>query len=110
MFKIFKNSDFVLALGFVTVLTVMVIPMPTFMIDLMITIGIAASFMMLLTAVYTIRVLDFSVFPTILLMVTLFRLSVNVATTRAILLNGSSDGTSAAGSVIRAFGDFVVGG
>lgn len=110
MERLGKNSDLFLALALVMILGVMVIPMPPFILDILITLGIAMSVVLLLTAVYVQRALDFSVFPTVLLTTTLFRLAINVATTRIILLNGSTEGTSAAGEVIRAFGEFVVGG
>lgn len=108
--KLTKNSDLVVAMGLVMILGVMVIPMPRFMLDLLLTVGIATSVILLLTSVYIQRALDFSIFPTLLLITTLFRLSLNVATTRVILLNGAAEGTSAAGEVIRSFGEFVVGG
>jgi len=108
--KLLKNSDLMLAVGLVGVLCVMVIPMPRFMIDIMLSIGIASSIVLLLTAVYVKRSLDFSIFPSLLLITTLFRLSLNVATTRIILLRGAEEGTAAAGDVIQAFGEFVVGG
>ena len=108
--KLTKNSDLALAMGLVMILAVMVIPMPRFLLDLLLTIGIASSVVLLLTSVYIQRALDFSIFPSLLLITTLFRLSLNVATTRVILLNGAAEGTSAAGEVIRSFGEFVVGG
>lgn len=108
--KVTRNSDLLLAIGLVCVLAVMVIPMPPVFIDILLCFGIATSIVLLLTAVYISRALDFSVFPTLLLTTTLFRLSVNVATTRVILLRGSEAGSGAAGEVIRAFGEFVVGG
>ncbi len=108
--KFTKNADLAMALGLVAILGVMVIPMPPFMLDLMLSAGIAGSMVMLLTSVYATRALDFSIFPSLLLIMTLFRLSLNVATTRIILLHGADGGTSAAGEVIRSFGEFVVGG
>lgn len=108
--RLIRNSDLALALGLVGILTVMVIPMPPFLIDLLLSLGIAIAMVLLLTAVYATKALDFSVFPSILLVVTLFRLALNVATTRAILLHGGENGTHAAGSVIQSFGEFVVGG
>src|SRR4051812_4455137 len=108
--KLSKNSDLALALGLVGILAVMVIPMPPFLLDIMLSMGIAVSMVLLLTAVYATRALDFSVFPSLLLITTLFRLSLNVATTRVILLNGAEQGTAAAGHVIEAFGNYVVGG
>src|SRR6478752_5225833 len=108
--RITSNSDLALALGLVGILAVMVIPMPRFFLDLFLSVGIAGSIVLLLTSVYATRALDFSVFPSLLLISTLFRLSLNVATTRRILLHGSEEGTAAAGEVIRSFGEFVVGG
>ena len=99
--KLMKNSDLALAMGLVGILAVMVVPMPPFMLDILLSIGISASVILLLTSVYATRALDFSVFPSILLMITLFRLSLNVATTRIILLHGADGGTAAAGDVIR---------
>ena len=92
-----------------TLLAMMVLPVPAFMLDLFFTFNIALSLVVLLMAVYTQRPLDFSVFPTILLVATLLRLALNVASTRVVLLNGHT-GTDAAGRVIESFGDFVMGG
>ncbi len=108
--RLSKNSDFALAIGLIGILAVMVIPMPPFILDILLSLGIAISMVMLLTSVYAHRALDFSVFPSVLLISTLFRLSLNVATTRVILLRGAEQGTAAAGHVIQAFGEFVVGG
>ncbi len=105
-----RNSDVVIALGLMMVLGVMVVPIPPLLLDMMLSLSIAVSVAVLLTAVYSRKPLDFSTFPTVLLVTTLFRLSLNVASTRNILLHGSSDGTAAAGEIIKAFGDFVVGG
>jgi flagellar biosynthesis protein FlhA len=105
-----QNSDVVIAIGLMIVLGVMVVPIPPLLLDLLLSFSIALSVAVLLTAVYSKKPLDFSTFPTVLLVTTLFRLSLNVASTRNILLNGASDGTGAAGEIIRAFGDFVVGG
>lgn len=108
--RLTRNSDLMVAIGLVGILAVMVIPMPSFMIDLLLSLGIAIAMILLLTAVYVGRALEFSAFPSLLLIATLFRLSLNVATTRVILLHGAEGGTGAAGEVIRAFGEFVVGG
>jgi flagellar biosynthesis protein FlhA len=105
-----RNSDLLLAGGLVGILAVMILPLPGLAIDLLLCLGIAISLVLLLTSVYANRALDFSVFPSLLLITTLFRLSLNVATTRAILVRGAEEGTSAAGSVIHSFGEFVVGG
>ncbi|MBC7690437.1 MAG: flagellar biosynthesis protein FlhA [Methylotenera sp.] len=108
--KISRNSDLGLAVGLVGILAVMVIPMPPFILDLLLSIGIATSILLLLTAVYAKKALDFSIFPSLLLITTLFRLALNVATTRVILLHGAENGTAAAGHVIQSFGNYVVGG
>ena len=90
-------------------LAMMVLPLPPLALDLLFTFNIALSLMVLLAAVYALRPLDFAVFPTILLIATLLRLALNLASTRVVLLEGHT-GTDAAGPVIKAFGDFVVGG
>lgn len=108
--KIGKNSDLGLAVGLMGIIAVMVVPLPPFMLDVMLSLAIAISVLLLLTAVYAKRALDFSIFPSLLLITTLFRLALNIATTRKILLTGAENGTAAAGDVIKAFGEFVVGG
>jgi len=90
-------------------LAMMMVPLPPLALDTLFTFNIALSIAILLTAVYVGRPLDFGVFPTILLVVTLLRLALNIASTRVVLLYGHT-GTGAAGKVIEAFGDFVVGG
>jgi flagellar biosynthesis protein FlhA len=90
-------------------LAMMMIPLPPLALDVLFTFNIALSLGILLTTVYIKRPLDFGVFPTILLVVTLLRLALNIASTRVVLINGHS-GTAAAGKVIEAFGEFVVGG
>ena len=85
------------------ILSMMVLPLPAFVLDLMFTFNIAVSVMVMLVAMYTRKPLDFSVFPTILLVTTLLRLSLNVASTRIVLLEGHT-GPDAAGKVIEAFG------
>jgi flagellar biosynthesis protein FlhA len=91
------------------VLAMMVLPLPPFALDLFFTFNIAMSVVVLLVAMYTVRPLDFSVFPTVLLVTTLLRLSLNVASTRVVLLHGHT-GPDAAGRVIESFGHFLVGG
>ncbi|MDE2599935.1 MAG: flagellar biosynthesis protein FlhA [Rhodocyclaceae bacterium] len=91
------------------ILSMMVLPLPTFVLDLAFTFNIALSIMVLLVAMYTMKPLDFSAFPTVLLVTTLLRLSLNVASTRIIFLHGHK-GPDAAGAVIDAFGHFLVGG
>ena len=104
-----RNSDVVMAIGVIGMLVVMVIPIPTFMLDIFLSFNITLSVVVLLVAMYTLKALEFSVFPSLLLLATLLRLSLNVASTRLILLHGN-EGVGAAGQVIRAFGSFVVGG
>ncbi len=104
------SSDIGIALGILFVLSVMIVPIPPFLLDFFLTSTLSLSVMVLLVAVYTKRPLDFSTFPTLLLVSTLFRLSLNVASTRNILLRGGSDGPGAAGEIIRSFGEFVVEG
>ena len=93
----------------IMVLSMMVLPLPVFLLDLFFTFNIAMSVMVMLVAMYTRKPLDFSVFPTVLLVTTLLRLSLNVASTRVVLLEGHT-GPDAAGKVIQAFGHFLVGG
>ena len=93
----------------VLVLGMMVLPLPTFLLDLLFTFNIALSIMILLVAMFTRKALDFAAFPSVLLFATLLRLSLNVASTRVVLLHGH-EGPDAAGKVIEAFGHFLVGG
>ena len=90
-------------------LVMLVLPLPPFILDLLFTFNIALAMIVLLVSVYAARPLDFAVFPTVLLIATLLRLALNVASTRVVLLEGHG-GTAAAGRVIQAFGEFVVGG
>ncbi|MCB0357703.1 MAG: FHIPEP family type III secretion protein, partial [Bdellovibrionales bacterium] len=106
--KYSKNTDLLMAIGLIMVLAVMMIPLPSFILDISLTISLTFSLLILLVALYTQRSLDFSVFPSLLLMTTLFRLSLNVASTRLILTQGHQ-GQGAVGEVITAFGNFVVG-
>lgn len=96
-------------LGLLMLLSMMVLPLPPVLLDLLFTFSIALSLVVILAAVYAKRPLDFAVFPTVLLLATLLRLALNVASTRVVLLHGH-EGTDAAGKVIEAFGEFVVGG
>lgn len=105
-----RNSDLMVAVGLLLVLSVMIIPIPPMLMDLLLALTLSLSIMILLVSVYTKRPLDFSTFPSILLVMTLFRLSLNVASTRNILLNGGGEGTNAAGEIIQSFGEFVVKG
>ena len=93
----------------VLILSMMVLPLPPFVLDVFFTFNIAISIMVLMVAMYVMKPLDFSVFPTVLLVTTLLRLSLNVASTRVVLLEGHT-GPDAAGKVIEAFGHFLVGG
>lgn len=104
-----RNSDVYMAVAVVGILVFMVIPLPTMVLDLLLAFNITFALVILLASMYITRPLDLSSFPSILLLITLFRLSLNVASTRLILLHGS-EGTTAAGKVIMAFGSFVVGG
>ncbi|MDP2029184.1 MAG: flagellar biosynthesis protein FlhA [Thiobacillus sp.] len=93
----------------VLILAMLVLPLPTFMLDILFTFNIALSIMVLLVSLSTKKALDFAAFPTVLLLSTLLRLSLNVASTRVVLLQGHT-GPDAAGKVIEAFGHFLVGG
>ena len=91
------------------VVLLMIVPLPTFLLDLLLSVDIGLAVVLLLTAIYVKQPVEFSVFPSLLLLLTLIRLSLNVASTRLILMHGS-DGIDAAGHVIMSFGQFVVGG
>ncbi len=91
------------------VMVMLILPLPPLLLDLLFTFNIALALVVLMTAVYTKKALDFAAFPTVLLLTTLMRLSLNVASTRAVLMNGHT-GPDAAGKVIEAFGQFVIGG
>lgn len=93
----------------VLMLSMMVVPIPPFGLDILFTFNITLSLIVILVTIYTLRPLDFAVFPTVLLIATMLRLGLNVASTRVVLLNGHT-GADAAGSVIQSFGDFVIGG
>jgi len=103
------RSDILVSVGIVAILMVMIIPLPTILLDVFLALNITIALLILIISLYTFKALEFSVFPSVLLATTLFRLSLNVASTRLILLHGE-EGPSAAGSVIQAFGQFVVGG
>ena len=107
--KIARNSDVAMALGVVGILMVMILPIPPSFLDALLSFSITFGLIILLVSLYTLEPLEFSVFPSLLLVTTLFRLSLNVASTRLILLNGH-EGSGGAGQVIEAFGNFVVGG
>lgn len=103
------RGDIALALGLVFVLVVLILPLPPFLLDLLLAVSITFSVVILMTVMFINKPLEFSSFPTILLITTLLRLSLNLASTRLILGKGH-EGTDAAGHVIEAFGEFVVGG
>ncbi len=104
-----KNPATLMGVGVIAILMVMVIPLPPIIIDLLLSLSVTTAIVILLMSMFVLKPLDFSVFPSVLLTVTLFRLSLNVASSRLILLHGN-EGTGAAGQVIKAFGTFVVGG
>ncbi|MDP3123375.1 MAG: FHIPEP family type III secretion protein, partial [Thiobacillus sp.] len=91
------------------ILAMMILPLPTFMLDVLFTLNIALAMIVMLVSLNARRPLDFSVFPTVLLLTTLLRLALNVASTRIILMQGHT-GPDAAGKVIESFGNFLVGG
>ena len=107
--RLSKRADLAVPVFVLVVMVVMVVPLPAFFIDLLITLNITLSLMILLVGMYVARPKEFSSYPSILLVVTLFRLGINVATTRRILLYGQ-EGPGAAGHMVQAFGQFVVGG
>jgi len=104
-----RNADLIVALGVIGILVVMILPIPAFLMDLFIVTNITVAIAILLVSVYAGKPLDFSVFPTVLLFATLFRLALNIASIRLILVHGH-EGTAAAGHIIETFGEFVVGG
>jgi flagellar biosynthesis protein FlhA len=104
-----KAAELAVPLGVLAIVLAMVAPLPAFLLDVLIATNITLSVVVLLVAMYILKPVEFSVFPTTLLLMTLFRLGLNISSARLILLNGNS-GTAAAGNVIEAFGTFVVGG
>ncbi len=98
-----KNSGIILTVAIIGIIFIMLVPLPPFILDILLSINITISLIIMLVAMYTLKPLDFSIFPSLLLVVTLFRLSLNVASTRLILL------TANAGDIIAAFGNFVAG-
>jgi flagellar biosynthesis protein FlhA len=107
--ELLQRTDIMASLGLIGILMLMIIPLPPMILDLCLSLNITIAILILIISLYTEKAVDFSIFPSILLVTTLFRLSLNVASTRLILLNGN-EGMDAAGSVIQAFGHFVVGG
>ena len=107
--SILRRGDIGLALGIVAILVVLILPMPKWLLDMSLAISITFAVLILMTALFIRTPLEFSSFPTILLIATMLRLSLNLASTRLILGNGH-EGTAAAGGVIEAFGNFVMSG
>jgi len=109
-FKAIKDkSDILVAISVVFVVLIMIVPLNSFFIDIFLTLSISISLIILFIGMYIQKPLDFSVFPSVLLITTLFRLSLNIASTRLILVQGDA-GAHAAGKIIQAFGTFIVGG
>ncbi|MBP2642437.1 MAG: flhA [Firmicutes bacterium] len=102
--KLLKYSDILIAVAVITIVVMMIIPLPSMILDLFLTLNITLALVIVMVALYNVEPLQFSVFPSLLLITTLFRLALNVSSTRLILLDGF------AGDVITAFGNFVVGG
>ncbi|HOT28053.1 MAG TPA: flagellar biosynthesis protein FlhA [Candidatus Ozemobacteraceae bacterium] len=105
MVEVLKNRDVLFAIGLVSVIIMMFVPLPAFVLDVMLALNIALALIILLVSVYTKDALEFSVFPSLLLLATVFRLGLNVSTTRLILM-----GEGAKISIVKSFGTFVVGG
>jgi flagellar biosynthesis protein FlhA len=103
------NTDVFIAVGIIGILLVMILPLPAPVLDLLLAMNLALSLVALLVALYTLEPLEFAIFPSLLLFLTLFRLALNISSTRLILLHGN-EGADAAGAVIKAFGNFVIGG
>lgn len=104
-----KAGEIGVPIAVLAIVIALITPMPPLLLDVLIVLDIAMSVVVLMVTMYIIKPVDFSVFPTTLLLLTLFRLALNVSSARLILLNGNG-GTAAAGNVIEAFGNFVVGG
>src|SRR5215207_7554322 len=104
-----RRGDIAVAVGVMTILVVLILPLPPILLDLFLAISIILSVLILMTALFIHTPLEFSAFPTILLIATMLRLSLNLASTRLILAHGH-EGTKAAGHVIEAFGNFVMAG
>jgi flagellar biosynthesis protein FlhA len=102
--RLFRSKDMAMAIGVVTIICLLILPLPAVAVDLLIALNLAISIGILLLTMYISQPLEFSVFPTVLLLVTLFRLGINIATTRLILLSGN------AGAVVTTFGNLIIGG
>jgi flagellar biosynthesis protein FlhA len=107
--RIGQHGDIMLAIGIMAILSVLILPMPTWLLDVALALSITASVLVMMTCLFVTRPLEFSSFPTVLLITTMLRLSLNLASTRLILGHGH-EGTDAAGHVIEAFGQFIMGG
>src|SRR6266849_3742845 len=105
----FSWSEMAVPMAVLAIILALIAPMPSFLLDFFLVTDIMMSVIVLMVSMYIMRPVEFSVFPTTLLLMTLFRLALNISSSRLILLNGNT-GTSAAGEVIQAFGNFVVGG
>ncbi len=104
-----KRGDIALAIGVMMILTILIVPLPPFLLDLFLAISIIISVLILMVSLFIAAPLEFTIFPTVLLIATMLRLALNLASTRLILANGHT-GTNAAGHVIEAFGQFVMAG
>src|SRR5512143_596400 len=100
--RLLRHSDLIAAVAVVVVITMLVIPLPPPLLDIFITLNISSALAIVIATMYLTKALDFSVFPSLLLLTTMFRLAINVSVTRLILSTGD------AGSVVKAFGNFVV--
>lgn len=107
--KLSRNAHLLMPIAVVCIIAVVIIPLPPLLLDFLISLDITLSVIILMSSMYIQQPVSFSVFPSLLLVITLFRLSLNIAASRMILLHGS-EGTSAAGHVIESFGQFVIGG
>jgi len=108
-FLLARVPDLILPVGLIASVLVILVPLPPPLMDVLLSANITVSVIMLLTTIYVRTPLEFSIFPSLLLATTLFRLVLNVATTRLILTRGGTVGLSAAGEVVRSFGEFVAG-
>ena len=99
-----KYSDVMIAVAIIVIVVMMIIPLPTLLLDMLICLNITIALLLVMAVIYNKEALDLSIFPSLLLVTTLFRLALNISSTRLILLDGY------AGEVITAFGNFVVGG
>ncbi len=104
-----KNPDIVLGVGMISILVIMIFPLPSTIVDLLLAFSFSLSLVIIFVSMYILKPAEFSTFPSVLLFITLFRLALNIATTRLILLHGE-EGPAAAGQVVKAFGQVVIGG